>query len=65
MGAVGGAGLRDCPMPGAEDVTIIGRDFAFDAPALLGTGLTTFVFENPREVRREIILVLLRPAVTV
>jgi hypothetical protein len=52
------------PRLGAEDVTIIGRDFAFDAPAMLGAGLTTFVFENPGEVRHEMILVLLRHAVT-
>jgi len=52
------------PRLGAEDVKIIGRDFAFDAPAILGAGMTTFGFENPGEVRHEMIIVLLRPEVT-
>jgi hypothetical protein len=52
------------PRLGAEDVKIIGRDFAFDAPAILGAGMTTFGFENPGEVRHEMIFVLLRPEVT-
>jgi len=33
------------PRLGAEEIKIIGRDFAFDAPATLGAGVTTFVFE--------------------
>jgi hypothetical protein len=52
------------PQLGAEDVKIIGRDFAFDAPAMLDAGLTTFGFENPGDVRHEMIIVLLRPEVT-
>jgi hypothetical protein len=52
------------PRLGAEDVKIIGRDFMFDAPAMLDVGMTTFGFENPGEVRHEMIIVLLRPAVT-
>jgi hypothetical protein len=52
------------PGLGAEDVKIIGRDFAFEAPAMLGAGMTTFSFENPGEVRHEMIIVLLRPEVT-
>jgi hypothetical protein len=46
------------PRLGAEEVKIIGRDFAFDAPAILGAGMTTLVFENPGDVRREMIVVL-------
>jgi hypothetical protein len=52
------------PRLGAEEVKIIGRDFAFDAPAMLGAGMTTFSFENPGEVRHEMIIVQLRQAVT-
>jgi hypothetical protein len=39
------------PRLGAEEVKIIGRDFAFDAPAMLGAGMTTFSFENPGDVQ--------------
>ena len=49
---------------GAEDVKIIWRDFMFDAPAMLDAGMTTSGFENPGEVRHEMIIVLLRLAVT-
>jgi hypothetical protein len=49
---------------GAEEVKIVGRDYAFDAPAMLGAGTTTFVFENTGEVRHEMILVPLRQGVT-
>lgn len=52
------------PPLGAEEVKIIGRDFAFDAPAILGAGMTTFVFENPGQLRHEMIIVLLRQDVT-
>jgi hypothetical protein len=48
------------PPLGAEEVKIIGRDFVFDAPAILGAGMTTFVFENPGQLRHEMIIVLLR-----
>jgi hypothetical protein len=46
------------PRLGAEEVKIIGRDFAFDALAILGTGMTTLVFENPGDARYEMIVVL-------
>ena len=52
------------PRLGAEEVKIIGWDFAFDAPAMLGASMTTFVFENSGDVRHEMIIVLLRQAVT-
>ena len=52
------------PSLGAEEVKIIGRDFAFDAPAVLGAGMTTFAFENPGQLRHEVIIVLLREGVT-
>jgi hypothetical protein len=48
----------------AEEVKIVGLDFAFDAPAVLHAGMTTFVFENPGQVRHEMIIALLRPGVT-
>ncbi len=44
------------PRLGAEEVKIIGRNFAFDAPAMLSAGTTTFVFEKPGDVRHEMIL---------
>jgi hypothetical protein len=49
---------------GAEEVKIIGRDFAFEAPARLGAGMTTFVCEDLGAIRHEMIIVLLRPEVT-
>ena len=52
------------PPLAAEEVKIVGRDFAFDAPAVLGPGMTTFVFENPGQVRHEMIIALLRNGVT-
>ena len=52
------------PALAAEEVRIVGRDFAFDAPAVLGPGMTTFVFENPGQVRHEMMIVRLRDAVT-
>jgi hypothetical protein len=48
----------------AEEVKIVGLDFAFDAPAVLRAGMTTFVFENPGQVRHEMIVALLRHGVT-
>jgi uncharacterized cupredoxin-like copper-binding protein len=52
------------PPLGAEEVKIVGRDFAFEAPAILGPGMTTFVFQNPGEVRHEMIIALLQHDVT-
>jgi len=52
------------PPLGAEEVKIVGRDFAFDAPAVLRAGMTTFVFENPGELRHEMIIARLRHDVT-
>jgi hypothetical protein len=52
------------PLLGAEQVKIIGSDYAFDAPAMLGAGTTTFVFENTGVMRHEMILVPLRQGVT-
>ena len=52
------------PPLGAEEVTIVGRDFTFDAPAVLPAGRTAFVFENPGQVRHEMIIALLRHGVT-
>ena len=56
--------LVPIPRLGAEEVKIIGRDFSFDAPAIVGAGMTTFVFENPGQLRHEMIIVLLRQGVT-
>jgi hypothetical protein len=52
------------PRLGAEEVKVVGRDFTFDAPAMLSAGMTTFVFENVGVVRHEMILILLRHEVT-
>jgi hypothetical protein len=56
--------LVPVPPLGAAEVKIIGREFAFDAPAVLGAGMTTFIFENPGIVRHEMIIVPLRQGVT-
>jgi hypothetical protein len=52
------------PLLGAEEVKIVGRDYTFDAPAMLGAGTTTFLFENTGVMRHEMILVPLRHGVT-
>ena len=52
------------PLLGAEEVKIIGSDYTFDAPAMLGAGTTTFVFENTGVMPHEMILVALRQGVT-
>jgi hypothetical protein len=52
------------PLRGAEKVKIVGTDYAFDAPAMLTAGTTTFVFENTGVMRHEMILVPLRQGVT-
>jgi hypothetical protein len=52
------------PALGAEVVTIVGRDFAFDAPAVVRAGTTAFVFENQGQVRHEMIIAPLRDGVT-
>jgi hypothetical protein len=52
------------PLLGAEQVKIIGSDFAFDVPGTLGAGTTTFVFQNTGVMRHEMILVPLRQGVT-
>src|SRR5262249_45266829 len=56
--------LASVPALGADEVKIVGRDFTFDAPAVLRAGKTAFAFENPGQVRHEMMIWLLRPGVT-
>ena len=48
----------------ADEIKIIGKDYTFDAPATLSAGVKTFAFENPGQIRHEMILVLLKGGVT-
>jgi hypothetical protein len=52
------------PLLGAEEVRIVGSDYTFEAPAVLGAGTTSFLFENTGGMRHEMILVPLRHGVT-
>lgn len=52
------------PLLGAEQVKIIGSDFAFDVPGTLGAGTTSFVFQITGVMRHEMILIPLRQGVT-
>lgn len=52
--------IVSAPLLGAEEVKIIGSDYAFDAPATLAAGTISFVFENTGVMRHEMILVPLR-----
>jgi hypothetical protein len=45
-------------------VTIVGLDYAYQAPATLPAGLTAFAFENRGKVRHELVIVRLKPGVT-
>jgi hypothetical protein len=44
------------PLLGAEEVRIVGSDYTFEAPAVLGAGTTSFLFENTGGMRHEMIL---------
>ncbi|MBA3339432.1 MAG: hypothetical protein H0T54_06775, partial [Geodermatophilaceae bacterium] len=51
---------------GAESprqVTVVGRDYAFELPRQLPPGSTTFRFENRGKVRHELNIFLLKPGV--
>ena len=60
------AALISMPTPRlmADEVKIIGKDFAFDAPTTLSAGMNTFAFENTGQIRHELILVPLKAGVT-
>ena len=45
-------------------VTVIGLDYAFQAPATLPAGLTAFAFENHGKVRHELAMLRLNAGVT-
>jgi hypothetical protein len=46
-------------------ITVVGLDYAFQAPATLPAGLTAVGFENHGKVRHEVAIVRLKPGVTV
>ncbi len=45
-------------------VTIVGLDYAYQAPATLPAGLTAFAFENHGKVRHEVVIARLRAGAT-
>jgi hypothetical protein len=45
-------------------VTVVGLDYAFQAPATLPAGLTAIAFENRGKVRHELAILRLKPGVT-
>ena len=45
-------------------VTVVGVDYAFQAPATLPAGLTAFAFENHGKVRHELAMLRLKAGVT-
>ena len=49
---------------GTEEVTVVGTDYAFDAPTELSAGETTITFRNDGAVDHEMVLVRLREAGT-
>lgn len=53
-----------CSPERPNQVTIVGLDYAFEAPDTLPPGPTVFAFENRGEVDHEAILVQLREGVT-
>lgn len=52
--------FQACADRGPRQVTVIGTDYAFDAPATLAPGPTAFVFENRGQVDHEVVFALLR-----
>ena len=45
-------------------VTVVGLDYAYQAPATLPAGLTAFAFENHGKVRHEVVIARLRAGAT-
>jgi hypothetical protein len=45
-------------------ITVVGLDYAFQAPPTLPAGLTAVAFENHGTVRHEVAIVRLKPGVT-
>jgi uncharacterized cupredoxin-like copper-binding protein len=56
--------LASCAGERMNEVTVVGTDYAFQAPATLRPGRTLFVFENRGRVDHEMILARLKPGVT-
>ena len=46
------------------NVTVIGLDYAYQAPTTLPAGLTTFAFENRGKVVHEVVIGRLKPGIT-
>lgn len=59
-GLAGACSVQDSP----NEVTVVGLDYAFQAPDTLPPGRTEFAFENRGEVDHEMILVRLKEGVT-
>ena len=55
--------LPACADRGPRQVVVVGTDYAFEAPATLIPGPTTFVFENRGQVDHEVIFALLRDGI--
>lgn len=66
LGVAGLAGLQTgCgSKPPPNEVTVVGLDYAFQAPDTLPAGPTAVAFENRGEVDHEMILVRLKEGVT-
>lgn len=68
-GALGAALLFGLAVPESAqsfaNVEVIGLDYAFRAPTSLPPGLTAFSFKNEGKVAHEVVIVRLRPGVTV
>ena len=45
-------------------VTVVGLDYAYQAPAILPAGRTAFAFENRGKVWHEVVIARLKPGVT-
>ena len=48
-----------------SSVTVVGLDYAYQAPTTLPAGLTAFAFENHGKVRHEVVIARLRAGATV
>ncbi|HKK28690.1 MAG TPA: hypothetical protein VKB18_11450 [Gemmatimonadota bacterium] len=58
------SGLAACGSGAPNQVTVIGRDYAFEAPEVVPPGPTLLGFENRGEVDHEMVLVQLKESMT-
>jgi hypothetical protein len=50
--------------PATQETTVVGTDYAFDAPEVMPAGRTAFAFDNRGNVPHEMILVRLKEGLT-